>query len=132
MKKFLAFLLSILLILSTTSLIACANGDRYELTSVFGLGVSTDAYEYNYIDFDFDDNTYVLKNKAKANGIVTTQTGTFIENQFGGVIITNEKIPSNDYLLYYNETLLFSDNHNIFYVSATINGKKVSMIYTKN
>lgn len=132
MKRFLTFLLSILFIFGTSSLAACANGDRYKLTSVFGLGVTIDAYEYNYIDFNFDNNTYTLENKAKSNGIVTKQTGTFKEDQFGGVTITNDAIPSQDYLLYYRETLLFSDDYTKFYASATINGTEVILIYTKS
>lgn len=131
MKKFLMFLLSILLVFSTVSFTACTNGDRYELTYISGLGISTDAYVYNYIDFNFNSNKYSLKNKAKANGIVTKQTGTFEEDRFGGVTITNDKIPSQDYLLYYNEILLFSDDYENFYISATINGTEVIMIYTK-
>ena len=131
MKKLLVFLLSIMLILPTFSLAACANGDRYELTLVSGLSISTEAYEYNYIDFNFDNNTYTLKNKAKANGIVTKQTGSFKEDKFGGVTITNNEIPSQDYILYYNETLLFSDDYSKFYASATISGREVVLIYTK-
>ena len=86
---------------------------------------------YNYIDFNFDDNTYTLKNKVKANGIVTKQTGAFIKDQFGGVTITNDATPSQNYFLYYNEDLLFSNDYTNFYVSATISGTEIVMIYTK-
>ena len=131
MKKILSLLLAILLTLPIFSLTACSKGDRYELTSVYGLTVSTDAWEYNYIDFNFNDNTYVLENKGKATGIVVKQTGTFEEDKFGGVTITNNEIPSQDYILYYREILLFSDDYEKFYASATINGTEVIMIYTK-
>ena len=131
MKKLLILLLTILLIFPVFSLTACANGDRYKLTYVSGLGLSTEVYEYNYIDFNFDNNTYTIENKTKVNGIVTKQTGTFKENEFGGVTITNKEIPSQDYILYYNETLLFSDDHSKFYASATIGGTEVIMIFTK-
>ena len=131
MKKFLTFLLTILLTLSTFSLAGCANGDRYELTYFYGLGVSIDAYEYNYIDFNFDNNTYTLENKVKANGVVTKQTGSFTEDLFGGVTLTNNEVPSQDYILYFNELLLFSDDYEKFYASATISGVEVVMIFTK-
>ena len=132
MKKFSIFLLSLCMaIVSVFSLTACGTGDRYELTYISGLGLSTDAYDYNYIDFNFENNTYILKNKAKANGIVTQQTGSFIVDQFGGVTITNDAIPSQDYILYYNETLLFSNDNTKFYASATITGIEVVLIYTK-
>ena len=132
MKKLLkSFLMAIMVAVTMFSVTACANGDRYELTLVSGLGVSTDAYEYNYIDFNFDNNTYTLKNRVKANGIVTKQTGTFKVDAFGGVTMTNDNIPSQDYILYYNETLLFSDDYTKFYASAKINGVEVVMIFTR-
>lgn len=58
-------------------------------------------------------------------------SGTFEEDKFGGVTITNNEIPSQDYILYYREILLFSDDYEKFYASATINGTEVIMIYTK-
>ena len=132
MKKIIVTFLTAIMLITTMLLVtACVNGDRYELTFISGLGISTDAYEYNYIDFNFDNNTYTLENKAKANGIVTKQTGTFKEDQFGGVTLTNDKIPSQDYILYYSETLLFSDDYNKFYASAKINGVEIIMIFTK-
>ena len=132
MKKIIITFFTVIMLITTTfSLSACANGDRYELTLISGLGISTDAYDYNYIDFNFDNHTYTLKNKSKANGIVTKQTGTFKEDLFGGVTITNDNIPTQDYILYYNETLLFSDDYNKFYASAKINGIEVVMIFTK-
>lgn len=132
MKKITTTLLMLIMVITTMfSVAACSKGDRYELTLISGLGVSTDAFDYNYIDFNFDDNTYILKNKAKANGIVTKQTGSFNEDMFGGVTITNNEIPSQDYILYYNETLLFSDDYSKFYASAKINGVEVIMIFSK-
>ena len=132
MKKIIVFFLSAILLITTmSSLTACANGDRYKLTSISGLGISTDVYEYNYIDFNFNNNTYTLKNKVKTNGIVSKQTGKFIVDQFGDVTLTNNEIPSQDYILYYNETLLFSDDYNNFYASAKINGVDVIMVFTK-
>lgn len=120
-----------MLVIMAFSFTACANGDRYELTYMSGLGVSAKAYEYNYIDFNFKNNTYTLENKVKANGIVTKQTGTFKEDRFGGVTVSNNEVPSQDYFLYYNEILLFSDDYSRFYASATINGSEVVFIYTK-
>ncbi|MBR1983728.1 MAG: hypothetical protein IKA12_03475 [Clostridia bacterium] len=135
MKKLIVNFLTVMMLITTmcsvTACTACANGDRYELTLISGLGISTDAYDYNYIDFNFSNNTYTLKNKAKANGIVSKQTGTFIEDRFGGVTLTNDEIPSQDYILYYNETLLFSDDYSKFYASAKINGVEILMIFTK-
>lgn len=132
MKKILITLLvALMLIVVVCSFLGCSNGDRYELTYIYGLGISTEVYEYNYIDFNFDNNTYVLKNKVKANGIVSHQTGKFYEDQFGGVTITNNEVPSQNYVLYYRETLLFSDDYNKFYASATIDGTEVVMIFTK-
>jgi hypothetical protein len=111
--------------------VSCTNGERYELSVIAGLGITTDMYEYNYIDFNFDNNTYILENKVRANGIISKQTGTFSEDSYGDVVISNEDIPSQDYILYYNEQLSFSNYHNKFYVSAMIDGIEVVMIYTK-
>ena len=131
MKKFLIFLLPLIMIFSTFCLSACSKSDRYELTSLHGLGVSADFYEYNYIEFNFDDNTYVLENKVKTNNIITKQTGSFIKDAFGGVTITNNDIPSQNYFLYSNETLYFSEDNSLFYASATISGTEIIMIFTK-
>ena len=132
MKKIMTnFLMTIMLFVTMFSLSACANVDRYELTQITGLGVSVKAYDYNYVEFNFDNKTYTLKNKVKANGIVTKQTGNFVEDGFGGVTISNNEIPSQDYILYNNETLLFSDDYSKFYAYANISGREVIMIFTK-
>lgn len=131
MKKLLLLLLAFVMVVSTFSLVACKNGDRYELTNVYGLNISVEDFEYNYIDFNFNNNTYTLKNKAKATGIKCKQTGTFTEDMFGGITITNNEIASRDYFLYYNETLLFSADRETFYVYANIEGIEVIMIYSK-
>ena len=132
MKKIFSFILAILLFTSTSSLISCSKGDKYELFSISGLGISKSSYEYNYIIFDFDNNTYEMKNKAKANGIITQQTGSFsfVTDYF--ISITNKEIPLQNYFLYSNELLLFSDDYSTFYVSATISGTKVTMILKNN
>ena len=132
MKKISAFFLSLFMLIASFCLFTgCANGDRYELTYISGLGISPEAYEYNYIDFDFEDNTYTLENKAKVNGIVCKQTGSFTEDEFGNVTITNNEISYMNYFLYYNETLSFSEDYTEFYVSANVEGVEVVMIYTK-
>ena len=53
MKKIITTILTLIMCITTLfSVMACANGSRYELTYVSGLGVSTEFYEYNYIDFN--------------------------------------------------------------------------------
>ena len=55
------FLMLIMVITTMFSVVACSKGDRYELTLISGLGVSTEAYDYNYIDFN-NDGIYALAN----------------------------------------------------------------------
>ncbi len=132
MKKITTTILTLIMCITTLfSVMACANGSRYELTYVSGLGVSTEFYEYNYIDFNFKNNTYSLKNKDKTYNITTTQTGTFMKDKFGVVKITNNEIPANNYFLYYNESIVFSDGDNTLSISAKIEGVNVLMVYTK-
>lgn len=130
MKKSLSFVFALLfLVLTSFTFVACGNKEKYELHSISGLGISTSAYEYNYVAFNFKDGTYKLENKAKQNGIVTKQTGTFEFISDNAITITNEDIPSQNYFLYYNETLTFSEDRDMFYVRAKISGYSVEMIY---
>ena len=111
------------------SLTACSY-DKYEVHSVSGLaGLSVSSYEYKYIKFNFEDNTYKLKNKVKQNSIVSEQTGSFTFIDEDTITITNNENPAMDYFLYYNETLYFSEDRTMFYAKAYISGYSVSMVY---
>ena len=131
MKKFLSVILSICLFALSVLLVGCGKGDKYELFSVSGLGVSTAHYEYNYIKFDFEDNTYELKNKAKMYNIEIEQTGSFTFVYDTEIVITNNEIPSQNYFLYGNEKLYFSNDYQYFYAEAYIYGEFVKMVYKK-
>ncbi|MBQ9118302.1 MAG: hypothetical protein IJY11_03770 [Clostridia bacterium] len=130
MKKLCKVLLSCLLFVLL--LVGCAdNGIRYDLTEVDFSSVTVDHYEYNYIEFDFESNTYELENKAKGNGIITRQKGSFFVDDEDYVTITNDDIPSQDYLLYEGETLYFKGDN--FHAEAYIPGYgNVYMIFSKS
>ncbi len=82
----------------------CSQGTKYHLTSVSGLsGVSAMSYEYNYIELK-DNGTYYLENKAKANGIVTKQSGKYLILDNGSMILS-ESDNGNNYLLASGETI---------------------------
>ena len=132
MKKLKGLIFSILFFLITTSCFTgCTSGDKYKLFSVSGLGLSASHYDYNYITFNFKKNTYILKNKAKANGIVSKQTGNFSFEDETTITITNNEIPLQNYFLYSTETLEFSEDFETFYVTAYISGTRVTMTYKK-
>ena len=80
---------------------------RYDLSSIKCSNLTVAHYDYNYIKFNYGNNTYYLENKSKQNGIVTKQSGTFSVTG-DAVTITNSDIPSQNYFLYPNETLTFS------------------------
>ena len=80
---------------------------KYKLSSVKFANLTVGHYDYNYIEFNFGNNTYYLENKSKQNGIVTKQKGSFsIDGD--SVTITNSDIPTQNYFLAPNETLSFS------------------------
>lgn len=130
MKKVLVgYLLSLVLVVSF--LVGCAsNAVRYNLSAVNFANVTVDYYEYNYIDFDFENHTYKLENKAKQVGLVVTQKGTFTVDENNFVTITNDDIPTLNYLLYTGETLYFDGD--VFHVEAYIPGYgQCSMAFSK-
>ena len=134
MKKIAKSILA--LVVGLTSLFAlCAcedeeKGTKYSLSDVNFANISVEHYEYNYIRFDFESGKYILKNKAKQNGIVTKQTGTFTVDENNFVTITNDQIATIDYILYEGETLYFDGDS--FHAEAYIPSYgNVSMTYTK-
>ena len=147
MKKYLSLLLAILLLLSCVALTGCSkdndndndddrdqdhntNGVKYELIDMHFSNVTVDHYEYNYIEFDFDEGTYILKNKTKANGIVTKQTGEFTVDDDNYVTITNDDIPAQDFFLGDGEEVHFENDY--LYIEANIDGYGyVYMIFKK-
>ena len=86
---------------------ACSIGKtRYNLSSGF-LGDTniSNAYEYNYIELNEKEGSYLLKNKSKTNGIVIKQTGSYAINENNIMTITNNEIPTNDFFLGEGETI---------------------------
>ena len=114
-------------------LVGCAEerrGTRYNLTDIDFANITVEHYDYSYIEFNFENNTYYLENKAKANGIVSRQSGNFIVDANNYVTITNNDIPTQNYLLYPGETLRFDGDN--FYASAYISGYgNASLTFTK-
>ena len=128
MKKIVSLLL--ILVISTLCLASCSNVTKYELIDIEFANISVSSYEYNYIEFNENNNTYKLENKAKQNGIVTKQTGTYSVDDKGNVSLTNDDNPNMDYVLYNNEKTYFKGN--AFYVEAYIPGYgNVSMTFSK-
>lgn len=127
MKKLLLCLMSVLFIFAA----GCAeNYERYNLSDINLGGVTVEHYEYSYIEFDFDKGIYRLENKTKSNGIVTKQSGSFTTGLNEHITVTNDDIPSQNYLLYIGEELYFKGSN--FYVEAYIDGiGYCSLIFTK-
>ncbi len=63
-----------------------------------------------YIEFDFGNGTYKLKNKVKINEIVSIQKGDFWVDDDNHITITNDDIPSQNYLLCPGEEIYFEGN----------------------
>ena len=133
MKKIISMLLAVILAFSVVLVLgSCggSNGERYDLVDIDFSGITVEHYEYNYIEFDHDEGTYSLKNKTKLYDTVTRQTGRFIVDPDNKVTITNDLVPTQNYLLYSGEKAYFSGNK--FYVSASIPGYgNVSMTFEK-
>lgn len=126
--------LSLILVFAFCMICLCACGGgsatRYNLTEVEFLGVTPDLYEYNYIEFNDANGTYVLENKVASNGVVTRQTGKFTVDANNNITFTNDQIPSMNYVLYAGEKATF--NGNKLRVEATIEGfGDVYMVFTK-
>ena len=109
MQKFKSILLVVLLLFSNFVIMSACNSNvvRYDLVRFENFPISVDAYYYNYVEFDYSNNTYKLENKAKQNDIVTRQTGKFFIGTDGFVTITNDAIPSQNYMLYQGEKSYF-------------------------
>lgn len=113
MKKFLSLMVVGVILLSC--MFGCANSStRYSLYEIDLMGITTEHYEYNYIEFNNETNTYKLENKAKGNGIITKTTGDFFVDKDGVVRITCNEIPNQNYFLAEGESLYFEGNY--FYV----------------
>ena len=111
-------------------LVCGGNVDRYELVEINFSTLSVNHYEYNYIEFNHNKGTYKLENKTKSNGIICKQTGKFIIDNEGNVTFTNDDVPSQDYVLYPNESVYIKGNK--LYVEAYISGYgNVSMVFEK-
>ena len=132
MKKITSLVLIVTLLLSAICILSSCgkNVEKYELVDIDFSTVSVDHYEYNYIEFNFDKGTYKLENKAKTTSIVSTQTGRFLVDNQKNVTITNDSIPSQNYVLYSGEKAYFKGNK--LHVEAYIQGfGKVYMIFEK-
>ena len=92
MKKIVSLLL--ILVIATLCLASCSNVTKYELIDIEFANISVSSYEYNYIEFNENNNTYKLENKAKQNGIVTKQTGTYSVDDKGNVSFTSDENPN--------------------------------------
>lgn len=125
-----AFILVLMAIFVSVSMAACKkNTVRYNLVDMRLANITVSHYEYNYIEFNNDDSTYELKNKTKSNGIVTTQKGHFLVDVDNYVTITNDDIPSQNYLLCQNETIQFIND--TLTIEGRIAGSRVYMIFKK-
>ncbi|MBR2466604.1 MAG: hypothetical protein IKB38_06740 [Clostridia bacterium] len=129
MKRIISFLLLVTIV--TISLASCSgSAERYELVDMDFPGVSVEAYEYNYIEFNEKDKTYTLENEAKQNNVVTKQTGSYTVDDDGYITFTNDDNPNAPYILYSNEKCYFQGD--CFYAEANIPGiGKVSMTFSK-
>ena len=104
MKKTAIVLLAILTLICSISFVACDKGTKYNLIAVKGLtGVSVNTYEYNYIELK-EDGTYYLENKVKMNGIITKQSGKYLIQSDGKMIISDSD-NGNDFLLGIGESI---------------------------
>ena len=132
MRKIKSVLLVLLLLVSNFMIMSACNSNvvRYNLVTFENLPVSVDAFYYNYIEFDFTNNTYKLENKTKQNDIITRQTGKFFIGTDGYVIITNDMIPSQNYFLSQGEKSYFEGER--FYTKAYVYGYgTIKSIYEK-
>ena len=136
MKKTVFRIVTAALLLAVLLSVFCSCGslggakEKYNLVDIDFLNVTVSHYEYNYITFDFDNGTYVLKNKVKANGIVTEQTGKFTVDKDDNVTFTNDQVPTQDYVLYDGEDAYFDGDK--LYIEAYIDGYgEVSMVFEK-
>lgn len=126
-----AFCIALMAILALLSFIACnSNVVRYELVDLEFGSVTVSHYEYNYIEFNYDNGTYELENKVKANGIVSKQKGHFLIDVDNYVTLTNDDVPTQNYLLCPNEEICLEGD------KLTIKGSilgfgKVSMTFRK-
>ncbi len=98
MRKKIVCILTVLVFMFSLGIIGCRKaGTRYNLVSFTGLGVTEQAYEYNYIEL-YEDGTYHLENKAKANGIVTQQNGKYLVKEDGAVVLSESDNGVNYFL----------------------------------
>lgn len=113
MKKFLSLMVVGVILLSC--MFGCANSStRYSLYEIDFLGATMEHYEYHYIEFNNETNTYKFEQKAKVNGIITKITGDFFVDKDGVVRITCNEIPSQNYIFVEGESLYFEGNY--FYI----------------
>lgn len=143
-KKLLTLFLALVMLASSLFLISsCGSKDdddnedekenkvRYDLTDVNFSNITVEHFEYNYVIFDYDKNTYKLENKVKANGIVSKQTGSFTVGSNYRLEITNDDVSAMNYFLYEGETATLKDG--TLHIEAYIPGYgNVSMTYKKS
>lgn len=126
-----AFFVALMTFFLSLSFVACSgNVVRYDLVDVDFANVTVSHYDYNYIEFDFDSGTYELENKVKVNGIVSKQKGRFLVDADNYVTITNDDIPTQNYVLCPGEVIRFEDDKLIIEGSLSGYGK-VSMTFSK-
>lgn len=130
-KTITAFFVALTAIFVSLAFTACkSNAVRYDLVDVEFANLTVNHYDYNYIEFDFGNGIYELKNKVKMNGIVTRQKGHFWVDADNYVTITNDDIPAQNYLLCPNEVIYLKDEELV--VSGSIAGYgEVSMTFRK-
>ena len=126
-----SFFVALMAIFVSLSFAACKrNVVRYDLVDLELANVTVSHYEYNYIEFNFENGTYELENKVKMNGIVTRQKGHFLVDADNYVTITNDDIPTQNYLLCPNEEIYLKDDELV--VTGSIVGYgEVSMTFRK-
>lgn len=127
MKKTATVLLAILTLICSISFVACNKGTKYNLISVTGLiGVSVNTYDYNYIELK-EDGTYYLENKVKMNGIITKQSGKYLIQSDGKMIISDSD-NGNDFLLGIGESITCINGQITVYLTG-YGYDNITMIY---
>lgn len=131
MKRLTIAFCTTLIAIFALSFTACnRNVVRYNLVDIDFGNVTVSYYDYNYIEFDFKNSTYELKNKVKTNGIVSTQKGKFLVDAVNYITITNDDVPTLNYLLCPNEVIRFEDDKLI--IEGSLSGiGEISMTFKK-
>lgn len=107
---------------------AASAAGKYNLTELTGLeeyGVTTDAYDYNYIEL-YADGTYHLENKA--SDMTVEQNGKYTIDEEGNVVFS-ESDGKYDYLLLEGEKVTLLGN--TLTITASEEGASLKMVFER-